>query len=93
MQPLSAPLQGGLRFFQYPLPATPTAFLADAPAPALRSGRGVGFIQLGINDTGELVPACTPAVWIVRVLHASEGATDCIADFGQSLSAPLARRV
>src|SRR5208282_3695402 len=52
---LSAPLQGGLRFFQYPLPITPTAFLADAPAPTPR--RGVGFTQLSINDMGELVPA------------------------------------
>jgi len=29
LEPLSAPLQHGIRFFQHPLPAYPSAFLAD----------------------------------------------------------------
>ena len=32
LQLLSAPLQGGLRFFQFPLPATPWTLLGEAPA-------------------------------------------------------------
>jgi hypothetical protein len=55
-QLLSAPLQIGFRFFQSPLPAIPSAFLADAPAP--RPGRSVGFTMLSSSDTNELVPAC-----------------------------------
>lgn len=55
LQPLSAPLQNGLRFFQHPLPAIPSAFLADAPAP--EPGRDVRFTMLVSNDTNELVPA------------------------------------
>ncbi len=55
LQPLSAPLQNGLRFFQHPLPAIPSAFLADAPAP--QPGRNVGFTMLVSSDTNDLVPA------------------------------------
>jgi hypothetical protein len=55
LQPLSAPLQNGLRFFQHPLPAIPSAFLADAPAP--QPGRNVGFTMLSSSDTNELAPA------------------------------------
>jgi hypothetical protein len=55
LQPLSAPLQNGLRFFQHPLPAIPSAFLADAPAP--EPGRNVGFTMLVSSDTNELIPA------------------------------------
>ena len=32
LQPLSAPLQDGLGFLQYPLPRTPTALLTESPA-------------------------------------------------------------
>ena len=88
LQSLSAPLQNGLRFLQPPLPATPSAFLADVPAP--KPGQGVGFTMLNTDDMNELAPAFTPAVWYVRVSHASDGTTDCIANFGQSLSASLA---
>ncbi len=36
-QPVSAPLQGGIRFFRFPLPAAPSAFLAvGLPLPAAR---------------------------------------------------------
>jgi len=75
LQPLSAPLQSGLRFFQSPLPATPTAFLADAPAPLTR--RNVGFTMFSSNDTNELASAyytgslecpCAPSVrWSSRL--------------------------
>ena len=55
LQLLSAPLRNGLRFFQHPLPAIPSAFLADAPAPTRR--RDVGFAMLSSSDTNELAPA------------------------------------
>jgi hypothetical protein len=55
LQSLSAPLRNGLRFFQHPLPATPSAFLADAPASTRR--RDVGFAMLSSSDTNELAPA------------------------------------
>ena len=55
LQSLSAPLQNGIGFFQFPLPATPSAFLADAPA--LTGRRNVRFIKYGFNDTNELTPA------------------------------------
>src|SRR5207302_5674519 len=70
LQLLSAPLQSGLGFFQYPLPATPSAFLADAPASKPR--RGVGFNLFRCDDTNDLVPAshtgsricpCAPSLW------------------------------
>jgi len=55
LQSLSAPLQSGIGFFQFPLPATPSAFLADAPA--FTGRRNVGFIMFDCNDTNELTPA------------------------------------
>ncbi len=55
LQLLSAPLQNGLCFFQSPLPAIPSAFLADAPAP--EPGRNVGFTRLDCTDTNELALA------------------------------------
>src|SRR5207253_11030518 len=73
---LSAPLQNGLGFLQSPLPATPSAFLADAPASEPR--RDVGFTMLGCNDTNELAPAfhtgslgcpCVPCVRWNNRLH------------------------
>ena len=37
LQPVSARLQSGIRFFRYPIPAEPTVFLAgDLPLPAAR---------------------------------------------------------
>ena len=68
---LSAPLQSGLRFFQPPLPAIPSALLADAPASKAR--RDVGFTMLDNDDTNELAPAShtgsleCPCVPCVRV--------------------------
>src|SRR6266571_624913 len=74
-KPLSVRLPNGVRFFQSPLPATPSAFLADAPAP--EPGRDVGFTMLVSSDTNELVPAfhtgslerpCVPCVrWSIRL--------------------------
>src|SRR5580765_2946288 len=90
LQLLSAPLQSDVRLFQFPLPATPAVALADALAP--KPGRSVGFTMLGFSDTNDLVPAFTPAVFGVRVFHAPDGTTDCVAGFGWSLSASLARR-
>ena len=55
LQSLSAPLQSGLGFLQSPLPAIPSAFLADALAP--KPGRNVGFAMLSSSDTNELAPA------------------------------------
>ena len=55
LQSLSAPLQSGVRFFQFPLPAIPTAFLADAPAFTRR--RNVRFAMCDCNDMNELTPA------------------------------------
>ena len=69
LQSLSAPLQNGLRFLQHPMPAIPSAFLADAPAFTRR--RNVGFMMLSSSDTNELAPAvhtgslecpCVPSV-------------------------------
>ena len=69
LQSLSAPLQSGLRFFQHPMPAIPSAFLAGAPAFTRR--RNVGFMMLSSSDTNELAPAvhtgslecpCVPSV-------------------------------
>jgi hypothetical protein len=68
LQLLSAALHSGLCFFQFPLPATPTVVLADALAP--EPGRSVGFTMLVSNDTNDLAPAFTPAVFGVRVFHA-----------------------
>lgn len=60
-QPLSAPLQDGIRFFRSPLPAVPTARLA-ARLPASRVGarRGNGFTLFHDNDTNGEGPACPP---------------------------------
>ena len=53
--PLSARLQSSLCFFQPPLPADPTVFLAEPPASQRR--RSDGFSMFDCNDTNELVPA------------------------------------
>jgi hypothetical protein len=76
LQSLSVPLQNGFRFFQSPLPAIPSAFLTDAPAP--QPGRNVGFTMLGFSDMNESVPAfhtgslecpCVPSVRGNNRLH------------------------
>jgi hypothetical protein len=85
---LSTPLQSGFRFLQSPLPATPSAFLADTPAP--KPGRNVGFTRLDCTDTNELAPVrytgslecpCASVVRRSRRLRCH---------FGRSLSASLA---
>ena len=88
LQSLSAPLQSGLRFFQHPLPAIPSAFLADAPASTRR--RDVGFAMFDCDDTDDLAPTITPAVLLsVGTIRAMVSLT--ASHFGQSLSASLAR--
>jgi len=88
LQSLSAPLQGGLRFFQHPLPAIPSAFLADAPASTRR--RDVGFAMFDCDDMDDLAPTITPAVLLsVGTIRAMVSLT--ASHFGQSLSASLAR--
>ena len=88
LQSLSAPLQSGLRFFQHPLPAIPSACLADAPASTRR--RDVGFAMFDCDDTDDLAPTITPAVFLsVGTIRAMVSLT--APHFGQSLSASLAR--
>ena len=88
LQSLSAPLQSGLRFFQHPLPAIPSACLADAPASTRR--RDVGFAMFDCDDTDDLAPTITPAVLLsVVTIRAMVSLT--ASHFGQSLSASLAR--
>ena len=90
LQSLSVPLQNGVGFLQHPLPAIPSAFLADAPAP--EPGRNAGFTMLGCNDTNDLAPAIyTGSPGVSVCFHCRGGATGCVADFGRSLSASLAR--
>ncbi len=55
LQSLSAPLQSGLGFFQFPLPVISSAFLTDTPAFTRR--RDARFIMFGCNDTNESTPA------------------------------------
>jgi hypothetical protein len=84
LQLLSAPLQNGIRFFQHPLPATPSAALADAPAFTRR--RNVGFTMFDGDDTDELAPAYTPAALGVRAFpHTGERPAAHL--FGWSLTA------
>lgn len=88
LQSLSAPLQSGLRFFQHPLPAIPSACLADAPASTRR--RDVGFAMFDCDDMDDLAPTITPAVLLsVGTIRAMVSLT--ASHFGQSLSASLAR--
>ena len=65
LQLLSVPLSNGISFFQHPLPAKPSAFLADAPASTRR--RPVGFMMFGCDDMDELAPASTPAAGFLSV--------------------------
>ena len=58
---LSAPFQNGIRFLQPPLPAASTAYLAAQLAPR---GRSIGLILFRLNDTNDVVPACTPAAFV-----------------------------
>jgi len=58
-QPVSRPLQAGLRFFRIPLPAAPTAFLAvRLPFPAALRAYPVPPEFLSGAD-----PSCSPAAY------------------------------
>jgi hypothetical protein len=77
LQPLSASLQSGLRFLQFPLPAILTVLLANSPASEPR--QNVGFLMLDSNDTNELAPAFTPAVCLsVCFMYTNEAPTACL---------------
>jgi hypothetical protein len=89
LQLLSVPLSNGVRFFQHPLPAMPSALLADTPASTRR--QPVGFMMFSCDDMDELAPASTPAAGFVRVLRLHGGSTLAALPFGLSLSASLAR--
>ena len=74
-QLLSAPLQGGVGFLQHPLPATPTALLAESPA---SKRRDVGFTMFRSNSiSDDLAPASTPTVLFSVCLHGVSKQLDC----------------
>jgi len=75
LQPLSVRLPSGLRFFQPPLPATSTAYLAVMPA-GIRQDDGLTLFRL--HDTNELAPAFYTGSRNVRVLQVFDGATGCM---------------
>ena len=65
-QPVSTPLQDGLRFFLHVNPAPPTACLAVSPAQLLEREYEVPTFH--INDPiSDLGAPCTPAVQQFRV--------------------------
>jgi len=82
---LSAPLQNDLRFFQHPLPAIPSAFLADAPA--FTGRQDVGFAMFGCDDTDDLAPAYTPAVVLFVCPSCTAGQPDCVPFWLEPVSA------
>lgn len=63
-QPLSEPLQPGIRFFQPPLPALPTASLTVG-LPLAR--RKYGLTEFHFNDTSGLGAAYPPVVICQRI--------------------------
>ena len=67
LQPVSAPLQDGIRFFQPLTPAPPTVCLAVSPAP-IQQGRKYGVSTFRASDdcVGDLGPFCTPAALCPR---------------------------
>lgn len=83
LQLLSARLPDGVRLFQLPLPAIPTAGLTATPAPL---GRDVRFAVFRSSNMSELVPAFTPAVCFVRVSHAKGGTSDCVTVWPEPVS-------
>src|SRR3954447_1253212 len=85
-QPLSGPLQAGLRFLPRPLPAAPSAHLAAG----LPSREVDGLTTLHRRNPRGLGPAFTPVARHLRrmTLQHPDLATY---RFGPSLSAPLAR--
>jgi hypothetical protein len=84
-QPLSGPLQAGLRFLPRPLPAAPSAHLAAG----LPSREDDGLTTLHRRNPRGLGPAFTPVALHLRrgTLQPPDLATY---RFGPSLSAPLA---
>src|SRR3954447_21835539 len=85
-QPLSGPLQAGLRFLPRPLPAAPSAHLAAG----LPSREDDGLTTLHRRNPRGLGPALTPvALHLRRMSLQHPDLATCL--FGPSLSAPLAR--
>ena len=62
-KPVSIPLQHGLRFFRYPIPARPTTSLAVR----LPKGREYGVTTFHLFNKNGLDPAYPPVTEIVRV--------------------------
>src|ERR1700754_4129234 len=60
-QPLSGPLQPGVRFFRHPIPAPPTAFLAVC-LPAKRPWQRYGLTAFPACHTTDLGSAYSPTV-------------------------------
>ncbi|NUX59294.1 hypothetical protein FSB65_39270 [Paraburkholderia sp. JPY418] len=85
LQPLSAPLQRGLRFFRLLIPAQPTAFLAVR----LPQGQLFGLTTFPFHHTTGSGFAFSPVDTCDDVLRISSRAT-VHPPFGQCLSAALA---
>ncbi|QCY09428.1 hypothetical protein ELQ88_00830 (plasmid) [Pseudomonas sp. MPC6] len=85
-QPVSTPLQNGIRFLRVPIPAAPTAFLAvRLPLPAALRAYPVPNEFQNESD-----PSYSPAVFCPR-WPSSQRPYLTAYRFGSSLSAPLAR--
>ena len=85
-QPVSRPLQTGIRFLRTPLPATPTAFLAvRLPLPAACRAYPVSHESPDGAD-----PSCAPAALMSMTAY-PDRAVPCRLPFGSSQSAGLAR--
>ena len=85
-QPLSDPLQAGLRFLPRPLPAAPSAHLTAG----LPSREGDGLTTLHRRNPRGLGPALTPVAPHLRRMSLQHPDLATYR-FGPSLSAPLAR--
>src|SRR5262245_41267902 len=85
-QPLSDPLQAGLRFLPRPLPAAPSAHLTAG----LPSREGDGLTTLHRRNPRGLGPAFTPVAHHLRRMSLQHPDLATYR-FGPSLSAPLAR--
>jgi hypothetical protein len=83
LQPLSVRLQNGLRFFQHPLPAIPTAPLAESPASARRD---VGFTMFCSNNMNELAPVSRTGSLVRPCVPRPEEATDRVTFWWEPIS-------
>jgi hypothetical protein len=85
LKPVSTPLQHGLRFSRYPIPAHPSTSLAVR----LPRGRAYGVTTFHLFNKNGLDPAFPPVAELSVYPHCSrEQPATC--HFGASLSAPLA---